>query len=70
MAYDKIQVPDDGKAIRANANGAMEVPDRPIIPFIEGDGIGVDVTPVMRRVVDAVVAKAYGGRRSTLNLAK
>lgn len=64
MAYDKINVPQDGAAIRVAANGALEVPDRPIIPFIEGDGIGVDVTPVMRRVVDAVVAKAYGGRRS------
>lgn len=64
MAYDKIHVPHDGKAITVAADGALDVPDRPIIPFIEGDGIGIDVTPVMRRVVDAVVAKAYGGRRS------
>jgi len=64
MAYDKIQIPADGSTIRVGANGALEVPDRPIIPFIEGDGIGVDVTPVMRRVVDAVVEKAYGGQRS------
>jgi len=64
MAYDKINVPHDGAAIGIGADGALDVPDRPIIPFIEGDGIGIDVTPVMRRVVDAVVAKAYGGRRS------
>ena len=64
MAYDKIQVPRDGEAIAVAANGALDVPDRPIIPFIEGDGIGIDITPVMRRVVDAVVAKAYAGRRS------
>lgn len=64
MAYDKINVPHDGAAIRVGADGALDVPDRPIIPFIEGDGIGIDVTPVMRRVVDAVVAKAYSGRRS------
>lgn len=64
MGYDKIQVPRDGEAITIAANGALHVPDRPIIPFIEGDGIGIDVTPVMRRVVDAVVAKAFGGRRS------
>lgn len=64
MGYDKIQVPRDGEAITIAANGALHVPDRPIIPFIEGDGIGIDVTPVMRRVVDVVVAKVYGGRRS------
>ena len=64
MSYDKIQVPREGEAIAVAANGALIVPDHPIIPFIEGDGIGVDVTPVMRKVVDALVAKAYGGRRS------
>jgi len=64
MAYDKINVPGDGTAIQVSAGGELQVPDRPIIPFIEGDGIGVDITPVMRRVVDALVAKAYGGRRS------
>jgi isocitrate dehydrogenase len=63
MHYEKIDVPADGEAIIANLDGTIEVPDRPIIPFIEGDGIGADVTPVMRRVVDAAVAKAYGGRR-------
>ena len=64
MGYQKIQVPAGGAAIRIGAGGMLQVPDRPIIPFIEGDGIGIDVTPVMRRVVDAVVAKAYGGRRA------
>ena len=62
MAYDKIHVPSDGEAIAVAANGSLSVPDHPVIPFIEGDGIGVDITPVMRKVVDAVVAKAYGGR--------
>lgn len=52
-----------GSLIRWSA-GRLEVPDRPIVPFIEGDGIGVDVTPAMRRVVDAAVAKAYGGARA------
>ncbi len=42
----------------------MNVPNHPIIPFIEGDGIGVDITPVMKAVVDAAVLKAYGGKRS------
>jgi len=53
MQYERIAVPADGAAISVNRDGTIEVPDRPIIPFIEGDGIGVDVTPVMRRVVDA-----------------
>ena len=63
MKYEKIQVPADGEQITVNRDGTIEVPDRPIIPYIEGDGIGVDVTPVMLRVVDAAVAKAYGDRR-------
>jgi isocitrate dehydrogenase len=60
----KIVVPAVGQAIRVQANGKLWVPDLPIIPFIEGDGIGVDVTPVMRRVVDAAVQKAYHNRRN------
>jgi isocitrate dehydrogenase len=63
MAYDKIQVPADGEKIAVGADYALAVPHRPIIPYIEGDGIGVDITPVMRRVVDAAVARAYGGQR-------
>jgi isocitrate dehydrogenase len=63
MHYERIAVPADGQAIDVNPDGSIDVPDRPIIPFIEGDGIGVDVTPVMLAVVDAAVRKAYGGRR-------
>jgi isocitrate dehydrogenase len=60
----KITVPADGAKITVNADNSLNVPDRPIIPFIEGDGIGVDITPPMQHVVDAAVAKAYGGKRS------
>lgn len=63
MAYQHIQVPVDGSAITINEDRTLNVPSQPIIPFIEGDGVGVDVTPVMRRVVDAAVEKAYGGER-------
>ncbi len=63
MAYSKIQVPKDGKRIEVNTDYSLNVPDEPIIPFIEGDGIGIDVTPVMCRVVDAAVQKAYAGGR-------
>jgi isocitrate dehydrogenase len=58
-----IQVPAQGQKITVNKDGSLNVPDQPIIPFIEGDGVGVDVTPVMRKVADAAVAKAYGARR-------
>ncbi len=63
MAYQHITVPADGQRIRINADFSLEVPATPIIPFIEGDGIGVDVTPAMRRVVDAAVERAYGNTR-------
>ncbi|MEZ5557396.1 MAG: NADP-dependent isocitrate dehydrogenase [Pseudomonadales bacterium] len=63
MAYQHIQVPADGEKITVNADNTLNIPDHPIIPFIEGDGIGVDITPVMIKVVDAAVAKAYGGKR-------
>jgi isocitrate dehydrogenase len=63
MAYDKIQVPADGEKIGVNSDYSLNVPDKPIVPFIEGDGIGIDVTPAMKKVVDAAVHKAYGGRR-------
>lgn len=52
-----------GEKITINADRSLDVPDRPIVPFIEGDGIGVDITPVMRGVVDAAVERAYAGRR-------
>jgi len=64
MGYKKIQVPAVGDKITVNADHSLNVPDNPIIPFIEGDGIGVDVSPVMIKVVDAAVAKAYGGKRN------
>ena len=60
MSFEKIQVPAQGQPIKINSDHSLSVPNNPIIPFIEGDGIGVDVTPVMRHVVDAAVAKAYG----------
>ncbi|RMD80347.1 MAG: NADP-dependent isocitrate dehydrogenase [Gammaproteobacteria bacterium] len=63
MSYEHIRVPAEGEPILLGEEG-LEVPLRPIIPFIEGDGIGADITPVMRRVVDAAVAKAYGGERA------
>jgi isocitrate dehydrogenase len=63
MQYDHIDVPENGAAIIANRDHSLVVPDYPIIPFIEGDGIGIDVTPVMLNVVKAAVKKAYGDRR-------
>lgn len=63
MAYDNIAIPEQGQCIGFDDNNVMQVPDRPIIPFIEGDGIGVDITPVMRKVIDAAVARAYGDNR-------
>src|SRR3990167_3280522 len=62
MSFDKIQVPA-GEAITVDKDGQWQVPNQPIIPFIEGDGTGIDITPVMRQVVDAAVKKAYSGKR-------
>jgi isocitrate dehydrogenase len=61
--YQHIKVPADGQKITVNADFSLNVPDHPILPFIEGDGTGVDISPVMIKVVDAAVAKAYGGKR-------
>ncbi len=61
--YEHVQVPAEGEAITLNPDKSLDVPDRPIVPFIEGDGIGLDVTPVMRRVVSAAVNQAYEGKR-------
>ena len=61
--YQHIKVPADGQKITVNADFSLNVPDNPIIPYIEGDGTGVDITPVMVKVVDAAVAKSYGGKR-------
>ncbi len=64
MAYQHIEIPAEGEKITVNEDLSLQVPERPIIPFIEGDGIGIDITPVMRRVVDAAVEKAYGRQRA------
>ncbi len=63
MAYQHIKIPSGGEKIKVNADFSLSVPDNPIIPYIEGDGTGVDITPVMLKVVDAAVKKAYGGKR-------
>ena len=63
MTFEKIKVPTQGQIITQKADHSLDVPNNPIIPFIEGDGIGVDVTPAMRFVVDAAVEKAYGGTK-------
>nr|WP_198984765.1 NADP-dependent isocitrate dehydrogenase [Herbaspirillum sp. ASV7] len=63
MSYQHIQVPAEGSKITANADDTLNVPNNPIIPYIVGDGVGVDVTPVMLKVVNAAVEKAYGGAR-------
>ena len=61
--YKHVKVPSTGEKITVRADGVLEVPDHPIVPFIEGDGTGVDITPVMKDVVDSAVAVAYGGRK-------
>jgi len=61
--YQHITVPSGGQKITVNADFSINVPDQPIVPFIEGDGTGQDITPVMIKVVDAAVAKAYAGKR-------
>jgi isocitrate dehydrogenase len=61
--YQHIKVPSAGQKITVNADMSLNVPDHPIIPYIEGDGTGQDITPVMIKVVDAAVAKAYGGQK-------
>ncbi|MCR5536962.1 MAG: NADP-dependent isocitrate dehydrogenase [Succinivibrio sp.] len=64
MSFQSIVIePSDGQAIEIDHNGRLKVPDRPIIPFIRGDGIGQDITPVMQKVVQAAVNKAYGGQK-------
>lgn len=64
MQYQHISVPAKGEKITVNRDFSLDVPTHPIIPFIEGDGIGVDVTPAMRHVVDNAVRKAYGDKRA------
>jgi isocitrate dehydrogenase len=63
MAYQHIKVPNNGEKITVNQDLSLNIPENPLIPFIEGDGIGVDITPVMRQVVDSAVERAYAGKR-------
>lgn len=63
MSYQHIKVPAQGQKISVNASDTLRVPNNPIIPFVVGDGIGTDVTPVMQKVVDAAVKKAYAGEK-------
>ena len=63
MSYQHIKIPASGQKITVNADFSLNVPDQPIVPYIEGDGTGVDISPVMIKVVDAAVAKAYDGKR-------
>lgn len=63
MAFQKIKIPAQGEKITINKDFSLSVPAQPIIPFIEGDGIGVDITPVMQKVVDVAIEKTYGKQR-------
>jgi len=63
MAYEKLTPPTEGSKITLNDDGSLNVPDRPIIPFIEGDGIGADIWRASEPVFNASVEKAYGGKR-------
>ncbi len=63
MSYSKVTIPSQGQKIIINADLTLNVPDQPIIPFIEGDGIGIDITPPMKKVVDKAVEKAYNGKK-------
>ena len=62
-AYQHIKVPEQGTPITVNEDHSLNVPNTPIIPYIEGDGIGIDISPVMIKVVDAAVEKAFGGEK-------
>src|SRR5689334_10078520 len=62
-AYQHVTLPSGGQKITVNKDFSLNVSDQPIIPYIEGDGTGVDITPVMIKVVDAAVEKAYGGKK-------
>ena len=61
--YDKLTPPTKGGKITVGPDGSLRVPDDPIIPYIEGDGIGIDITPAMQAVVEAAVARAFAGKR-------
>ncbi len=63
MNYQHIKIPESGTKITTNSDFSLNVPDMPIIPYIEGDGIGIDITPVMKKVINAAVEKSYGGSK-------
>ncbi len=63
MGFQHIQVPSSGEKVTVNQDLSLNIPDNPIIPFIEGDGIGVDISPVMKKVVDSAVEAAYSGKK-------
>ena len=63
MSYSKINPPGTGNIIEKKNDGTLDVGDNPIIPFIEGDGIGIDITPVMKHVLDSAIEKAYSGKK-------
>ena len=63
MAYDKIATPT-GDAITINENGVLNVPDKPVITFIEGDGIGPDITKASMHIWNSAIKKAYGTKRA------
>lgn len=63
MSYSKINPPESGNTIEKKSDGTLDVGDNPIIPFIEGDGIGVDITPAMKHVLDSAIEKAYSGKK-------
>ena len=63
MKFEHITPPNKGVTIDRNDDGSLNIPDNPVIPYIEGDGIGVDISPVMKKVVDAAVDKAFNGKK-------
>lgn len=63
MSFDKLETPTEGTVVQKNADGSLVVGNDPIIPFIEGDGIGIDITPAMKHVVNSAVEKAYNGKK-------
>ena len=63
MAYQHIVIPESGQKVTVNTDCSINVPNNPVIPFIEGDGIGTDITPVMLKVIDHAVQKAYGDKK-------
>lgn len=63
MSFDKLTKPTKGTVISNNPDGTVKVGNDPIVPYIEGDGIGIDISPVMKSVVDSAVEKAYGGEK-------